>query len=77
MTIGYESRVLAQTAKEYGLTSVEMVNSNQEAIDALLEIIDFGDTVLIKGSHSLKLDEVASALISKLKSRSHEKDKTL
>ena len=54
-----------------------MVNSNQEAIEALLEIIDFGDTLLIKGSHSLRLDEVASALISELKSRSHEKDKTL
>ena len=77
VTIGYESRVLAQAAKEYGLTSVEMVNSNQEAIEALLEIIDFGDTLLIKGSHSLRLDEVASALISELKSRSHEKDKTL
>ena len=77
LTIGPESRILAEAAKESGLDSVQVVDNSQQAIEILLQIIGFGDTVLIKGSHALELDKVASAVISALKSDSDAKDKTL
>ena len=77
LTIGTESRILAKTAKENGLGSVEIVDNVQQAITALLEIVGPGDTILIKGSHALELDKAASAVISALRSRSDPKDKTL
>ena len=39
-------------------------SENAEAIQALREIMEEGDDVLVKGSRSMKTDEIVSALLS-------------
>lgn len=64
ITVGPRGKMIAEAAAEAGMnqsliTSVEDVS---EAISLLENLLQNGDTALIKGSHSLGMDRIVSAL---------------
>ncbi len=61
-TIGDESRVLSDAARASGCPLVEHVADVEAAIERLLDLLQPGDAVLVKGSHALGLERVAAAV---------------
>ncbi|MCS7251293.1 MAG: UDP-N-acetylmuramoyl-tripeptide--D-alanyl-D-alanine ligase [Thermoflexus sp.] len=64
VTIGPRARIIAQEAIAAGLPShrVWTCNSNPEAVEILRQILEPGDVVLVKGSRSLRMEEIVNAL---------------
>ncbi len=64
LTVGTRARLLAESAIEVGLpaANVMQVASADEAVQALADVVQFGDTVLVKGSHSMGLEVCVEAL---------------
>jgi UDP-N-acetylmuramoyl-tripeptide--D-alanyl-D-alanine ligase len=65
LTVGKLALLIAQEAKNLGLSEdqVFICESNQEIIDQLLQLIEANDTILLKGSRGMKLEEVEEALL--------------
>ena len=61
--IGELARTIVSAAREAGLTETYTVADAAEALLLLKSVLRRGDTVLIKGSHSLALDRLADALV--------------
>jgi UDP-N-acetylmuramyl pentapeptide synthase len=58
-------------ANEIGLGAIEMgfnrnniiiTNDRKELIDSINNIVMYGDSMLVKGSHSMRMEEIISAL---------------
>lgn len=62
--IGELARTMVRAAKDAGLADAHSVADKAEALLLLRKILRPGDTVLVKGSHSLALDELADALVA-------------
>ncbi|MHC1784430.1 MAG: UDP-N-acetylmuramoyl-tripeptide--D-alanyl-D-alanine ligase [Anaerolineaceae bacterium] len=64
VTIGERGATIARAAKEAGLPSNKILSFNdvQEVVGYLKENLKEGDVALVKGSHSLRLDRIISAL---------------
>ncbi|MGC9359650.1 MAG: UDP-N-acetylmuramoyl-tripeptide--D-alanyl-D-alanine ligase, partial [Anaerolineae bacterium] len=62
VTVGDLARLIAQAARSAGLASVWEVGSNAEAIDLLEGTLQAGDTVLVKGSRGMTMEEIVAAL---------------
>lgn len=61
--IGSEAKYMEQGAKKSGNDcEVHHFDSNTDAIKALPQIIRKNDVILVKGSHSMKLEEITAAL---------------
>ena len=61
--VGDLARTIVSSARKAGLRDTHEVADRAEALMLLRRILRRGDTVLVKGSHSLALDELADALV--------------
>jgi len=61
--VGELARTMVSAAKAAGLGETYVVADGPEALLLLRRILRPGDTVLVKGSHSLALDRLADALV--------------
>jgi UDP-N-acetylmuramoyl-tripeptide--D-alanyl-D-alanine ligase len=62
VTVGAEARFIAEAATSAGLKSVERADTHEQAIDALLNYLEPGDLLLVKGSLSAAMDRVVHGL---------------
>jgi UDP-N-acetylmuramoyl-tripeptide--D-alanyl-D-alanine ligase len=64
VTVGERGRIIAGAALGAGLTGEQIValENPQQAIDLLRQCLQRGDTVLVKGSHSMRMDRIVAAL---------------
>lgn len=58
VTVGTLASHIAQSAKEHGLTMSIACHSHDEAQERLKKIIQPGDTILIKGSRGMKMENI-------------------
>ncbi len=62
VTVGEEAKLIAEAASSAGLKSVRRTDSHQQAVEALLEYLEPGDVLLVKGSLSSAMDRVVHGL---------------
>jgi UDP-N-acetylmuramoyl-tripeptide--D-alanyl-D-alanine ligase len=62
ITVGDEARLMAEAASSAGLKSADRADTHQQAIDALLDYLEPGDLLLVKGSLSSAMDRVVHGL---------------
>ncbi|AVQ33499.1 UDP-N-acetylmuramoyl-tripeptide--D-alanyl-D-alanine ligase [Staphylococcus muscae] len=62
-TYGDESKAICETGCEY-VQQAQHFDSKTELIDTLSKMLEANDTVLVKGSRGMKLEEVVDALIT-------------
>jgi UDP-N-acetylmuramoyl-tripeptide--D-alanyl-D-alanine ligase len=67
ITVGPLAGMIADEARRSGLPAeaLRVVESNEDAIAALSEIVGSGDMILVKGSRSMKMEEIVAALSRK------------
>ena len=61
--VGELARTMVSAARAAGLRDTYQAADRAEALVILRRIVRHGDTVLVKGSHSLALNELADALV--------------
>ena len=66
--VGPEMKKAAECAKRLGLNDTQHFSSKEALIDTLANTVREGDTVLIKGSRGMYMEEVAEGLTKGLKS---------
>src|SRR6516164_5718286 len=62
ITVGEEARLIAQAANGAGLKRTREANTHEQAVEALLEYLEPGDLLLVKGSLSSAMDRVVRGL---------------
>ncbi|MBV9642035.1 MAG: UDP-N-acetylmuramoyl-tripeptide--D-alanyl-D-alanine ligase [Verrucomicrobia bacterium] len=62
VTVGDEARLTADSASSAGLKSVDRTDTHEQAIEALLNYLEPGDLLLVKGSLSSAMDRVVHGL---------------
>jgi UDP-N-acetylmuramoyl-tripeptide--D-alanyl-D-alanine ligase len=64
ITVGSNAHLIADEASACGMpaAAIHKVTSNQEAIDHLRRLVQPGDTILVKGSRSMAMEEIVVAL---------------
>ena len=64
VAVGYRSRIIAEEARKVGMedSKVYWVETATDAIPLLEAMIRGGDTILIKGSYGIRLDQIVSAI---------------
>jgi UDP-N-acetylmuramoyl-tripeptide--D-alanyl-D-alanine ligase len=62
VTVGDEARLIAQAANSAGLKRTREANTHEQAIEALLDYLEPGDLLLVKGSLSSAMDRVVRGL---------------
>jgi UDP-N-acetylmuramoyl-tripeptide--D-alanyl-D-alanine ligase len=64
LTYGTLAREIARGAKEAGLSDerIFVANSHEELAERLLEVLQAGDRILIKGSRGMRMEKVTAAL---------------
>ena len=62
VTVGDEARLIAEAASSAGLKSAERADTHEQAIEALLDYLEPGDLLLVKGSLSSAMDRVVHGL---------------
>ena len=63
ITVGNESKYIAQIAKESGIDKIYTFNNNKDAIDKLKKILAVDDVALVKASNSMNFKEIVNSLI--------------
>ncbi|HEY8786690.1 MAG TPA: UDP-N-acetylmuramoylalanyl-D-glutamyl-2, 6-diaminopimelate--D-alanyl-D-alanine ligase, partial [Candidatus Limnocylindria bacterium] len=61
--VGELARTMVSAARAAGLRETYQVADRAEALMLVRRIVRRGDTILVKGSHSLALDQLADALV--------------
>jgi UDP-N-acetylmuramoyl-tripeptide--D-alanyl-D-alanine ligase len=62
ITVGEEARLIAQAANGAGLKRTREANTHEQAVEALLDYLEPGDLLLVKGSLSSAMDRVVRGL---------------
>lgn len=62
VTVGARGRIIGEAARSAGLKDVEMVSTNDEAAAILLDVLKAEDSVLIKGSRGMKMEEIVERI---------------
>jgi UDP-N-acetylmuramoyl-tripeptide--D-alanyl-D-alanine ligase len=62
VTVGDEARLIAEAASSAGLKSANRADTHEQAIEALLDYLEPGDLLLVKGSLSSAMDRVVQGL---------------
>ncbi len=62
VTVGDEARLMAEAANSAGLKSTKQAKTHEQAIEALLEYLEPGDLLLVKGSLSSAMDRIVAGL---------------
>ena len=71
ITVGEEARLIAQSASTAGLRWTREAETHAQAVEALLDYLEPGDLLLVKGSLSSGMDRVVQGL----ESATHEADR--
>lgn len=66
LTLGENSQLTAQAARQAGVCDVESFLEKQPLIDRLQALLQQGDAVLVKGSRGMRLEEVLDAVYAGL-----------
>lgn len=61
LTVGERARAIAKAAQKGGVTA-ESFSDNESLIKALPELLQEGDVVLVKASHSMRFEEISEAI---------------
>ncbi len=66
VTVGQLSRDTARGALRYGMSEAEIFefNSKEKAVRWLLETVEEGDTMLIKGSRATRMEQIINSFVS-------------
>ena len=62
ITVGEESKQIAETAKQNGVEKIYSFDEINEAINKAKKILAVGDIVLVKASHYMNFEEIVKAL---------------
>jgi UDP-N-acetylmuramoyl-tripeptide--D-alanyl-D-alanine ligase len=62
VTVGDEARLMAEAANSAGLKSTKQAKTHEQAIEALLDYLEPGDLLLVKGSLSSAMERVVTGL---------------
>jgi len=62
ITVGEEARLIAQAANGAGLKRTREASTHEQAVEALLDFLEPGDLLLVKGSLSSAMDRVVRGL---------------
>jgi len=62
VTVGDEARLMAEAAYSAGLKSTRQAETHEQAVKALLDYLEPGDLLLVKGSLSSAMDRVVAGL---------------
>lgn len=62
VTVGDEARLMAEAAHSAGLKSTRQATTHEQAVEALLDYLEPGDLLLVKGSLSSAMDRVVAGL---------------
>jgi UDP-N-acetylmuramoyl-tripeptide--D-alanyl-D-alanine ligase len=62
VTVGDEACLIAEGASSAGLKSAKRTNTHEQAVEALLDYLEPGDLLLVKGSLSSAMDRVVRGL---------------
>jgi UDP-N-acetylmuramoyl-tripeptide--D-alanyl-D-alanine ligase len=62
VTVGEEARLIAEAASSAGLKAADRADTHEQAIEALLDYLEPGDLLLVKGSLSSGMDRVVHGL---------------
>jgi UDP-N-acetylmuramoyl-tripeptide--D-alanyl-D-alanine ligase len=62
VTVGEEARLIAQAANGAGLKRTREASSHEQAVEVLLDYLEPGDLLLVKGSLSSAMDRVVRGL---------------
>jgi UDP-N-acetylmuramoyl-tripeptide--D-alanyl-D-alanine ligase len=62
VTVGEEARLMAEAASSAGLKSADRADTHEQAVEALLDYLEPGDLLLVKGSLSSAMDRVVHGL---------------
>lgn len=67
ITVGPRARIIAQEAQACGMPPdrIHSFDSKEEAVKLLLEILEPGDVVLVKGSRGMKMEEIVKEIIAR------------
>jgi UDP-N-acetylmuramoyl-tripeptide--D-alanyl-D-alanine ligase len=65
LVVGERARMIGTAAKTAGLRDVKFVESNEYAVEILLEELAQGDHLLVKASRALALEAVVDALVAR------------
>ena len=63
ITVGRSAKDIALSAKEHGLAAVRHVLTNRQAVKLLNKMLRINDTVLIKGSRGMHMEEIVKGLM--------------
>lgn len=69
VTVGDRAKLIAEEAKrvKFGAKNIYAYQTTQEAMEALPEIIQRGDLILIKGSQGMRMERITESLMAKPK----------
>jgi UDP-N-acetylmuramoyl-tripeptide--D-alanyl-D-alanine ligase len=62
ITVGDEARLMAEAATSAGLKSTKQAKTHEQAIEALLNYLEPGDLLLVKGSLSSGMERIVAGL---------------
>jgi UDP-N-acetylmuramoyl-tripeptide--D-alanyl-D-alanine ligase len=64
ITVGPRGRMIGQTALRWGMDadSVKMVDTNDQAVALLEQVVSEGDVILVKGSRGMAMEEIVGSL---------------
>ncbi len=64
VTVGTAGKIIAEAARNHGMAkrNIKIFDSTDEAIDTVQNSIKKGDLILVKGSHSMKLENVVQSI---------------
>ncbi|MGQ9584036.1 MAG: UDP-N-acetylmuramoyl-tripeptide--D-alanyl-D-alanine ligase [Anaerolineae bacterium] len=64
LTVGPRARIIGEEALRSGMQAqdVQSVSNNEEAIQVLLEWVQPGDVILVKGSRGMRMEQIVMAL---------------
>ncbi len=67
ITVGPRARIIAQEALACGMSpdKVHSFESREEAVNLLMEILEPGDVILVKGSRAMKMEEIVKAIMAR------------
>ena len=69
VTVGDLARHIAEAASDYGIDTSVACSSHEDASEALKKLIRPGDTILIKGSRGMKMENMVKMFLEKPKNK--------
>lgn len=62
ITVGKLGKYVAKSAKSHGLRNIHVIKSNREAVRLLKKLLRPNDTILVKGSRGMHMEEIVEGI---------------